>query len=95
MTPVERYQFAHGHVVESHGSYPDAMREVAQVNLVPLVDLAHASAQALERLGDKRARAWFMLTYDGRDMVHLSPIGAEAVAALVEAALLKSRILSR
>lgn len=95
VTPVERYQFVHGHVIGSHGNYPDAMREVAQVNLVPLVDLTHASTQALERLGVNQARSWFMITYDGHDKVHLSPTGADAVAVLVEAALLQSGILSR
>jgi lysophospholipase L1-like esterase len=93
VTPVARYKFKQGQLVDTHGSYPEAMRKVATINGVPLIDLTQASSQALEQLGESRARAWFMLSHDGHDAVHLNRTGAYEVAGIVEKALIQARLL--
>jgi DNA sulfur modification protein DndE len=93
VTPVARYKFEHGHQVDTHGSYPVAMRKVASINVVPLIDLTEASSRALQQLGESRARAWFMLTHDGHDAVHLNRTGANEVAGIVQKALVQAQLL--
>ena len=93
VTPVARYKFEQGHLVDTHGNYPVAMRKIASINDVPLIDLTKASSQALEQLGESRARAWFMLSHDGRDAVHLNRSGALEVAGIVQKALVQAQLL--
>lgn len=93
VTPVARYKFKQGQLVDTHGSYPEAMRRVAIINDVLLIDLTQASSQVLKQLGESRARTWFMLTHDGHDEVHLNRTGANEVAGIVEKALVQARLL--
>ncbi|AEG01848.1 rhamnogalacturonan acetylesterase [Methylomonas methanica] len=93
VTPVARYRFVHDKVVDTHGDYLKNIRRVADSMQVPLIDLAKMSAETINRLGAKDARTWFMLNYDGQDKDHLSIIGADAVALIVESALIDLAIL--
>ena len=95
VTPVARYRFVHGKVVDTHGDYLKNIRRVADSMQVPLIDLAHLSAESIDHLGEKNARKWFMLNYDGQDKDHLSEIGADAVAFIVESALIDLAILKQ
>ena len=95
LTPIVRRRFdAHNgyHVLQdTHGAYPDAMREVAREMEVPLVDLQRMTAALVQRLGNegsKRLYVWtapgeYAMYPDGRqDDTHLSVNGATAVARM-------------
>ena len=87
VTPLPRYRFSDGKVVNTHGLYPAVMREVARETGVPLVDMTELGAKAMEKLGEVPAREWFMVYFDGQDIVHLNHVGAMVLAKLVESEL--------
>jgi len=56
-TPVARRKFDdNGKLVDTHGDYVTAVRQVAQEQRVPLLDLNHLSAELLTRLGPDSAK---------------------------------------
>ena len=72
-TPVVRRKFEGGHLVATHGSYPDAARAEAKAveeadkeraaardKGVPLVDMERASAELVEPLGPDSSRALWL-----------------------------------
>lgn len=67
-----------GHIVNSHGGYPDAVRAVAEEQGVPLIDLTLASARLYEALGTDRAHLAF--ADSGRDRTHHNAYGAYMLA---------------
>jgi DNA sulfur modification protein DndE len=87
VTPVARYKFASGKLIDTHGKYLKVMREVGAEAGVLVVDLAQRSAEVIGQMGEGQARTWFMIAHDGHDEVHLTWAGANAVAAIVEAEL--------
>lgn len=93
ITPVTIYPFGRSDMPDAHKRYSEAMRRLAPELGVPLIDLASLSAQAVARIGEEQARQWFMLSHDGHDTVHLTRVGAEAVADLVQEALEKAGIV--
>lgn len=94
VTPVVRYKFASGKLIDTHGMYVRSMREVGAAAEVLVIDLAQRSAEAIGQMGEGQARTWFMIAHDGHDEVHLTLAGANAVAAIVEAELERTGILS-
>lgn len=93
ITPVVRYKFASGKLIDTHGMYLQAMRKVGAEAGVLVVDLAQRSAEAIGQIGEGQARFWFMIAHDGHDEVHLTAAGANAVAAIIEAELERAGIL--
>ena len=87
VTPIPQYRFADGEVIDVHGRYPEVVREVANKFEVLLIDLTRLCTSEMLQLGERRARAWYMIDHDDHDVVHLSQTGARAVAAIVEADL--------
>jgi lysophospholipase L1-like esterase len=93
MTPVRRRKFdATGALVDTHGEYPDLVRQVAREQRVPLLDLHAATARLLSEHGVDSSRALFLQLPPGahanypagiEDNTHFSPLGAELVARLV------------
>ncbi|HET7845101.1 MAG TPA: GDSL-type esterase/lipase family protein [Xanthomonadales bacterium] len=85
VTPVARRRFAEGDVVDSHGAWSTAVRDVARAERVILVDLDARSRDLLRALGDGPSRAYYL--YDDAsglaDDTHFSPRGATAMACLV------------
>jgi lysophospholipase L1-like esterase len=82
ITSPERRNFdASGHIVESHGDYPDAMRAVAREDGVPLIDLHRMSKAFYEALGEQRAPLAF--NDAGRDKTHHDNYGAYELARMV------------
>lgn len=94
VTPVVRYKFASGKLIDTHGMYLQAMRKVGVETGVLVVDLAQRSAEAIGQIGEGQARFWFMIAHDGHDEVHLTLAGANAMAAIVQAELERTGILS-
>ena len=88
VTQVERRTFdAQGHIVNSHGAYPDAVRAVAADEGVPLIDLHAMSTTLYEAWGVERAPLAFALGPEGRDPTHHNDFGAYELARCVVQAM--------
>lgn len=97
VTPVERRRFsALGVAQDSHGSYPQAVRELAAVTQTPLVDLSASSKELWQQLGPEGTKNHFLYADPGRypqypdgvaDNTHFQAEGAFAVAKLVASEL--------
>lgn len=93
VTPIQRRKFdENGKVVNTHGDYPVAMRQVAQEEHVPLIDLHSMSTDLYEALGvegSKRALVHYPAgTFPGQekelaDNSHHSAYGAYQLAKCV------------
>lgn len=82
VTSPERRNFDEsGHIVDSHGDYPQAVRDVAREERVALIDLWTMSKTFYESLGPKLATAAF--ADGGRDRTHHSRYGAYELARMV------------
>lgn len=97
ITPVARRHFKDGVLLDTHGAYARAVREVAAQSHTPLIDLTADSMQWLSSLGDEASRHYY-LNYtpadhvarfpDGyEDNTHFSEMGARKIAELVAARL--------
>lgn len=103
VTPVERRRFdSFGTALDSHGLYPQAMRDLAAASGTPLVDLTTSSKQLWQRLGPEGTKTHFLYADPGShpqypagvaDNTHLQAQGALAVAGLVVDGLTAVRAL--
>lgn len=99
-TPVVRRRFdATGTFHDAHGPYPAIARRVAQATGAPLVDLHAATEALLRELGPEGSKALFLIYRPGEhprlpqgfeDNTHFSPAGAERVARLAVAEILRA-----
>ena len=87
VTPVARRKFDGNQLLDTHGPYPQAVRELARRERVPLVDLAASSMDWLRLLGDAGSRPYFMHVPAQKqaDDTHFCAAGAQLVACLVAA----------
>ena len=92
VTPVSRRKFKKGVFSDSHGVYPDIVKEVARTEHVLLIDLQTKSAAAIAELGDEASKQWYNyvpagtnpIVPDGKsDDTHFSEEGALKMASLV------------
>lgn len=93
ITPVERRRFsADGSVLETHGQYPQAMKELAQEEKVPVIDLTSKSKALYQQLGPEKTKEMFLWLNAGEnhnypngvsDSTHFQEKGAKEVALLV------------
>lgn len=94
-TPVARRRWnAAGVLVDTHGDYPAATREVAAQEGVPLLELTRATEALIRRHGVEDSKRLFTWIAPGtndkfpagvQDDTHFSAYGARAVAALATA----------
>lgn len=92
VTPIVRRRFdENGIFYDTHGKYPEVVRELASAENVPLLDLHRETQKLLEQYGEARSRALFLhiasFEYEalpeGRsDDTHLSAYGAFKVCDL-------------
>ena len=92
-TPTARRSFdAEGHIINTHGDYPEAMKAVAQREQVPVIDLTQMTTTFYEALGvegSKRALVHYPAnTFANQDKAladntHFNPYGAWEVAKMV------------
>lgn len=92
-TPTARRSFdADGHIINTHGDYPEAMKTVAKREQVPVIDLTRMSTTFYEALGvegSKRALVHYPAnTFPNQekplaDNTHFNPYGAWEVAKMV------------
>ncbi|MFM9274445.1 pectinesterase family protein [Pseudarthrobacter sp. NKDBFgelt] len=97
VTPVERRRFsALGVAQDSHGAYPQAVRELAAATGTPLVDLTASSKDLWQKLGPEGTKSHFLYASPGHypqypegvaDNTHFQADGALAVARLVASEL--------
>jgi len=100
LTPVARRNFdADGQPMESHPVYADAVREVAAINHVALIDLDERSKTLLHAFGPDDSRTLFNYLQPGehpnypeghRDDTHFNELGARKIAEIVLAAIRES-----
>ncbi|UFT98751.1 rhamnogalacturonan acetylesterase [Radiobacillus kanasensis] len=93
LTSVQRRRFNDaGELEETHGSYPDAMRELADSMSIPLIDVTKKSTQLLKQYGPEKSKRLFMWMEPGvydyypngeQDDTHFSYFGANEIAKLV------------
>jgi len=91
LTPIVRRKFdAPGKLIDTHGKYPDAVREVAANLKVELIDLQQLTHTLISSLGDEPSKKMYLWTApdqkfpEGRnDDTHLSVEGAKTFAGLV------------
>lgn len=99
ITPLCRRQFDEkGILLDTHGEYPEAMRQVAKRLEVPLIDLCALSFEAVKKAGDETSKKWFMNLPEGQypnypngkeDNSHLRPEGAMYFAGMIAGELKK------
>ena len=83
-SPVQRRNFdANGKIRNSHGDYPDAVREVAKEENVAFIDLAALSARLYEALGPQKAPLAFSGSGERRDATHHNNYGSYEIAKCV------------
>ena len=88
ITPVVRRKFGENHkLIDTHGDYPRAMKQVAKEMNVPLVDLQKITEEWINTLGDDASKEMYIWSEpnekypEGRqDDTHLSEKGATMVA---------------
>ena len=95
ITPTQRRRFddaTHTKIQETHGDYPDAMREVARREGVPVIEIHDMTRDFFETLGfegSKKALVHYPAnTFPGQekaleDNTHFNPYGAYEVAKMV------------
>ncbi|MDQ0871246.1 pectinesterase [Arthrobacter sp. V1I9] len=103
ITPVERRRFsALGVAQDSHGAYPQAVRELAAATGTPLVDLTASSKGLWQKLGAEGTKSHFLYASPGQypqypqgvtDNTHFQAEGALAVARLVASELRSQQTL--
>jgi lysophospholipase L1-like esterase len=97
LTPVMRRRFdKDGNFLDSHGEYPDIVRAVAAENKVALIDMHRLSEKVIKQSGVEGSRKLFLQLAPGEnpnypkgieDNTHFRPLGADAMARLVVAAI--------
>lgn len=91
-TPINRRSFdTQGRLIDTHGKYPEVVREVAEKLMVPLLDLHKKTMGLLEQFGVEKSKELFLHYRPGdykqfpegqEDNTHLSPTGAFKVCDL-------------
>lgn len=80
VTPVQRRTFdQQGRITNSHGDYPEAVRQVAREENVPLIDLNAASKVFYEALGPEKS----VLAFKSGDGTHHNNYGSYELAKCV------------
>jgi lysophospholipase L1-like esterase len=93
LTPITRRQFdENGQVKETHKEYSALMREVAETEDVPLIDMDKKSQAMLTDIGEEKSTLLFLQLEPGQnpnypdgvtDNTHFSETGARMMAELV------------
>jgi len=93
LTPVHRRNFdENGKINNTHGEYPQAMRELSKEKGVTLLDITEASRVFFEQLGVEKTKEILLWLKPGenpnypngvQDNTHFSEYGAKKIAGLV------------
>ncbi len=84
LTPVARRWFKENGLDRNcHTDYPAAMKQVAEEENVPLLDITTATLDWLEGLGDEGSKPYFMISTGKNDNTHTVACGARKVTEIV------------
>lgn len=84
ITPVQRRSFdEQGKITNSHGDYPEAVRQVAKEENVPLIDLNLMSKTLYESWGPEKSK----LAFAPNDNTHHNDYGSLEIAKLIVAGI--------
>lgn len=92
LTPVTRRTFSGGKIVDTHGSYSKAAREVAEEEQVCFIDAHNLSEKILLDFGEKASKELFLWVTPGQyayypegkaDNTHFSVKGARVIAEAI------------
>lgn len=85
ITPVARMLYDFGALLDTHGLYTEAVKQLARDRQVALIDLNASSSDWIRALGEQAAKPYFMFVpAQGKaDGTHFSRAGASAIACLV------------
>ncbi len=84
VTPMHRRTFdEQGHITNSHGDYPEAVRQVAREKSVALIDLHAMSKSFYEALGVKESAAAFSTVNGKVDGTHHNNYGSYELAKCI------------
>ncbi|NIJ70239.1 GDSL-type esterase/lipase family protein [Xanthomonas sp. 60] len=85
VTPVARLLYDFGSLLDTHGMYTQAMKQLATREDVALIDLNARSTHWIRGLGEAGAKPYFMFVpaQNKADGTHFSAAGATAVACLL------------
>lgn len=90
LTPMHRRTFdANGRITNSHGDYPEAVRQAAREENVRLIDLTEMSKDFYEALGAEKSAAAFK----PGDPTHHSNYGAYELARMIAASIKNQNLL--
>jgi lysophospholipase L1-like esterase len=96
LTPIQRNNWNGAVLRDTHGAYPEAIRQLARARSVALVDATALTTELFERIGTAAATELFLNLSAGQfpnypngnaDNTHLREEGAHAVARLILADL--------
>ncbi len=86
LTSISRRHFDHlGNLLDTHGDYPRAVRELAEEENVVCIDMLARTREVLQQIGVDQSKQWFMILGPGEhtaylggleDNTHLSEEGA-------------------
>ncbi|HVJ39568.1 MAG TPA: cupin domain-containing protein [Stenotrophomonas sp.] len=85
VTPVSRLIYDFGSLLDTHGVYTTAMKQLAAEQKVALIDLNASSTDWVRALGEQAAKPYFLFVPEQNkaDGTHFSRAGATAVACLL------------
>ncbi|WP_455497379.1 pectinesterase family protein [Coprobacter sp.] len=99
-TPIVRRKFnKEGMLLDTHGRYADAVKDVAAEKRVQLIDLNRLSAGLLEKYGEEKSTSLFVWVNAGtcaalpkgkQDNTHLNVRGAREIARMVAGVIKKT-----
>ncbi len=102
LTPVMRRRFdKDGNFYDTHGEYPEIVRNVAKEYKTPLIDAHRESEKLIVGLGEENSKKLFLILAKGEsqnypngldDNTHFSPKGAEEIAKIIVAEIKKQKI---
>ncbi len=91
LTPIPRRYWRDGVLLESHDDYPDAIRRLAMMKNVPLIEIYNQGTALIRELGDAESAKLYMHVEPGvfpdypngqKDDTHTRRPGAEAYAKM-------------
>jgi lysophospholipase L1-like esterase len=102
MTPIPRRSWQNGELVDLHGDYPKAIRRLAMLRNVPLLEILEMGMAHLRQLGDEESRKLYMHVEPGVypdypngnvDDTHTRHAGADLYARLAAEALRQQKLI--
>ncbi|WP_413300793.1 rhamnogalacturonan acetylesterase [Bacillus sp. 1P10SD] len=103
LTPVERRYFTEDGVLsDTHGKYPNAMKELGLEEHVPVIDLTEGSNTLFQKLGPEKTKNVFLWLDAGenrnypngvKDNTHFQVAGAKKIARLVVDGIEESKLV--